>query len=206
MRLFYKTTALLWLGVNPYTCAIAPCSLYKIASIATRVYMEGGDQMSYDPYDPNSKIPEEALPGLVIWPEKKWSAEEIRTIFNKVKRFIDMDKTLQLWRSNGEDEVIWYHNPTLRGKPIAEYLAEEPYVVHTWGKGIAVPFFIERYTHLPKPLFIFDPPPFVPPPVNGKHLEPRKHFAELRITGATIIDDKPAEEIYAPGCIILPPN
>lgn len=116
-----------------------------------------------------------------------------------------MDKTLQLWRRDEEDEVVWYHNPTLRGKPTAEYLAEEPYVVHTQGSGIAVPFFTERYPHLPKPLFIFSPPVFLFENASSKYNH-GKNFAALGITGVTIIDDKPPETIHAPGCLILPPN
>lgn len=101
------------------------------------------------------------------------------------------------------------------GRPIiplgslSTFLAEEPFVVQTWNPEGAITFFRERFTELPQPLLIIDPPSFRGPAntvvVNGEPEEwasVGKDFSALGITGATIFDDWPPELIRAPGCTI----
>lgn len=165
--------------------------------------------MEYDPYDKDSKILDIAK--QIIWPERKFTIEEVRAIFRSVNRFIDCDGTIFLGCERDESgEVIEIDgkpipilNPTLCGKPIEEFLREEPFIVQTQGtfadelwQGGWLP------ASFPKPVLIIVPPIWYYNPDK----EYGKNFAALGITGATIIDDEPPETIHAPGCIVLPPN
>ncbi|MDO8493475.1 MAG: hypothetical protein Q7S19_02955 [bacterium] len=144
------------------------------------------------------KIDEDELTRFVVWPDKKLEPSEIRKIFEEVNRFIDFDQTIAMKAGR-------IARPTLRGKPTAEFLAEESYIVQTWNPDGAVEFFTKRYPEFPKPVLIMMVPMFrFESPQQGHNLG--KNFAALSITGKTIIDDFLAEEMHAPGCIILQPD
>jgi hypothetical protein len=139
---------------------------------------------------------DDLLARVIYWPRNhnSYSFEEIRALFRTVRRFIDFDQTVA-FRAPGE-----YRAPTLRGKPLAEFLSEEPFIVQTINPNGAALFFGFDFPELPKPVMIIMPP--------GRYADSGiwKDFEMLGITGATIIDDLPAHEIHAPGCLILPPE
>lgn len=152
------------------------------------------------------RIPEEKLHECVMWPMGKFTSAEIRKILNDTRRFIDCDQTIFLNIQRPEtDPPTPVLNRTLRGKPLEDFLREEPFVVHTWGT-FAVPLFTEWLpATFPKPLLIIGVPAFRFKNAEGEH-DLGKNFASLGITKGMIIDDMEPEAIHAPGCIILPPN
>ncbi|MBI5140105.1 MAG: hypothetical protein HZA94_01500 [Candidatus Vogelbacteria bacterium] len=141
---------------------------------------------------------EEELPNIVIWPERKFTGEEVHSILNRVSRFVDFDKTVS---DDGVTPV-----PNLRGKSVGDFLAEESYVIQTWGAQNAVKFFVERFPNFPKPLLIIVPPAFMNKDADNKILGFGKNFSALQLTGKTIIDDEPEERIYAPGNTVVHPR
>ncbi len=143
-------------------------------------------------------VDEEFLPKLVDWPEKKFTPSEVREIFDRTNRFIDFDQTIA-WGSG------LFPKDKLCGKPTAEFLTEEPYVVQTWNPGGAVEFFTEIYPEYPKPLMIIIMPAFeLEVRIDGGSFG--KNFAALSLTGKTIIDDLHPKKIHAPNCTILHPD
>lgn len=147
----------------------------------------------------SNPIADADLPRLIFWPENVYDGPAVRAIFRRVRRYIDFDGTI----AHGAGCIA---AETLRGRPLAEFLGEEEYVVHTHGIG-AVQFFEKRFPLLPKPTLIFIPPFFryVGPKWPDDNHHGGKDFAALDITGAVIIDDLPPYRIQAPGCLILPP-
>lgn len=144
-------------------------------------------------------ITDEELGHLVFWPDGLYDGPAVRAVFRRVRRYIDFDGTI----AYGAGCVAV---TTLRGRPLAEFLSEEEYVVHTHGIG-AAQFFEQRFPLLPKPTLMFFPPFFryIGPKFPDDNHHGGKDFAALDITGAVIIDDLPPYRIHAPGCLILPP-
>jgi hypothetical protein len=143
-------------------------------------------------------VTDERLVKHVFWPDPcPYDAAGIRLLFRHVRRYVDLDGTIATRAGR-------FVRPSLRGKTVAEFLAEEPFIVQTWNPEGAIMFFAERYPEYPKPILIIFPPGF--PFINAEGREDiGKDFAALGITGATIIDDWPPSDFNAPGCAILPP-
>lgn len=146
----------------------------------------------------STPVPDERLAKHVFWPDPcPYDAAGIRQLFRQVRRFIDLDGTISTHAGR-------FVRPSLRGKPVAEFLAEEPFIVQTWNPEGAIMFFAERYPDYPKPLLVIVVPGF--PFTNGEGMpDIGKDFEALGITGVTIIDDWPPSDFNAPGCVILPP-
>ena len=143
-------------------------------------------------------LTDEEILELVFWPKGSLTAQELRTILNTVRRFIDFDGTIcAAWPSRDD--------ATLRGKPLKEFLAEAPFIVQTWNSRGAMNFFVNEFPDLPKPVLIMAIPCFFYIDKTGEQ-DVGKDFKALGIQGATIIDDLKPEEIHAPGCTVLPPN
>lgn len=143
------------------------------------------------------KLDEADLPRLVSWPRTDFTSAEIRKIFAQANRFIDFDGTIAVGGTRMK--------PSIRGRPVPEFLAEEPFVIQTWNETGAKEFFTSLYPELPQPLLIMLVPAFESvSSVGGNHIG--KNFAALRLTGKTIIDDLPFLMIHAPDCQVLHPK
>ena len=142
-------------------------------------------------------IATELLPRYVFWPKPcPYSGQEIREIFAKVRRFVDYDGTIAGPR--------FTPRPKLCGRPLADFLSEEPFIVQTMNPEGARIFFRERHPELPQPVLIIVTPGFAFTDRKGRP-DLGKDLAALGISGVTVIDDLPPEGINAPGCTIVGP-
>lgn len=145
-------------------------------------------------------LTDEELVRIVFWPEGL-SATEIREMFRRVRRYIDLDWTIAFRGGSVVAQVIC-------GRPLVEFLEEEPFIVHSHGSN-AVPFFTEHFPDLPKPEAIIFPPlcRFIGPLVWEDDYvgHSGKDFEALGVTGAVIIDDMMPYRIHAPGCTVVQP-
>lgn len=137
--------------------------------------------------------------GLYIaWPANEsclWTG--IKQALSGLKRFVDFDGTITVPGSMKGRTL-------LRGRPLAEFLGEEPYAVQTWNPVSAIRFFDLDRPDLPKPRLILMTPMY--DILDGDLvLAIGKDFSLLGITGVAIFDDMPSSHINAPGCVILPP-
>lgn len=96
---------------------------------------------------------------LWYWPSDL-SGEEVVERIRLTNRFIDFDGTLVL-------DPMGSIRPELRmvmcGKPVAEFLGEEPFVVQTWNLPGARAFF-EAHPELSQPILIIEPPTWIVDP------------------------------------------
>jgi len=134
----------------------------------------------------------------VAWPTLEmfvWSG--MRQALDGLKRFVDFDGTIT---KPGTFEA----RTSISGRPLAEFLGEEPYAVQTWNPVSAIRFFESDRPDLPKPRLILMTPMYDVLD-DGILLAIGKDFSAFGITGAAIFDDMPSSHINAPGCVILPP-
>lgn len=138
------------------------------------------------------------LAGYVFWPEpKEFGDDGVIEAIRGVRRLIDFDGTITLPGSRKA-------RGSIRGTPLREFLAEEPYVVQTWNPDAAVRFFIEDRPELARPLMILVAP-MLDVVVDGDLVAIGKDLSLFGAAGAAIFDDMRPEHIHAPGCVILPP-
>lgn len=149
-------------------------------------------------------LTDEELVKRLRWPFGL-SAKEIRTRLARVERHIDFDGTV-----TDEQERI---RPTFCGRPLADFLAEEPFILQTWGSKGAVPFF-QRHPHLPQPFLIISPTPisvasrdlwFDPLAIDPDFSGSRWLWKDLHALGVvrgTVYDDW-IGHVWAPGCHIV---
>ena len=86
---------------------------------------------------------------LVLWPEGPRDHDWVRETLDRVRRFIDFDGTIAEGHRRPRDEIL--------GTPLAEFLAEEPFIVQTWNPGGAKIFFEVLFPDLPKPEMVVVP-------------------------------------------------
>lgn len=156
-----------------------------------------------------SELNTTALLRALRWPLGLFSLEEILARVAQAKRFIDFDETVF---DNSERRPF----DLLCGKPIAEFLREEPFIVQTWNsdpENVARVFVEAAF---PEPLLIIAPPckdiihspPFWYPPRQKFIRESvAKDFEALGLKNIVIIDDFVDNfGIHAPGCTLLAPR
>lgn len=148
-------------------------------------------------------LSDEELFARVRWP-LRLTIVEIRDRIKSTSRFIDHDDTLVVGRRMRD---------SFCGFPLAEFLAQKPFLLQTWGSDGAVAFFRQRPL-LPQPCLIISPPPrrfavrdlaFDPmkadPDFSGDGWV-CKDLAALGITHGEVYDDSP-HRVWAPGCRII---
>ncbi len=141
----------------------------------------------------------EGMLRYLAWaPRRIRSASALRAAMRRIRRFIDFDGTIAAPRSLAP-------MASLRGKPLAAYLAEAPFAVQTWNPVSAMKFFLDDHPRLPRPKMVLVAPMREIIGERGALVAIGKDFSRLGIGGAHIIDDMPAESIRAPGCVVLPP-
>jgi hypothetical protein len=139
---------------------------------------------------------DESLLQYVWWPKNpRKSAGEVRAILDRVQRFVDFDGTIV-----GDGMVP---RGKILGRPLAEFLAEQAYVIQTWNPDGARKFFGEMFPEFSQPELILVPESLVEGDAMPDFVG--KNFAALGVTDKIIIDDALDCEIYAPGCAVLKP-
>lgn len=139
----------------------------------------------------------------VFWP-LGLSVAEARARIAQAMRFIDFDGTL------ATDAGV---RDPFCGIPLTEFLAQDPYLIQTWGPDGAISLF-RRRPDLPKPLLIIVPPPlgcgvkdlwFDPLKVEPEFCGDSwvwKDLASLGIAHGDVYDDSP-HHVWAPGCRMI---
>ncbi len=133
------------------------------------------------------------------WPHNA-TPEFVLNAVSKVRRFIDFDQTIHFGRKGGIGK-------TLRGKPIREFLSEEPFIVQTWNPSGAM-FFFHDNPDFPQPVLILTPPGFKVLGDDGR-VDCGKDLDAIGVCNKVIIDDWAAEDppaIHSAGSEILLPN
>lgn len=141
-----------------------------------------------------------------VWWPRQLSIHEIRGRIAIARRHIDFDGTLK-------DLATGRARDPFYGKPLAGFLAEEPFLVQTWGPEDAVPFF-QRRPDLPQPLLILMPagislavtdlwfdPCEIDPEFSGTRWT-WKDLPGVGIRTGTVFDDDP-HCLWAPGCDVV---
>ena len=154
-------------------------------------------------------LTDDALLKCLRWPQVL-EPTEIRARLAQARRYIDFDETLT-------DEITDRLRGTFCGKPLHAFLAEEPFVLQTWGSSGsrgAIATFLRRRPDLPQPLLIVAPTKvavgardlwFDPCELDrefcGSHWV-WKDLAALGITSGVVYDDWRGH-IWAPGCEVI---
>lgn len=154
-------------------------------------------------------LTDDALLKCLRWPQVL-EPSEIRARLAQARRYIDFDGTLT-------DEVTDRLRETFCGKPLHAFLAEEPFVLQTWGSSGsrgAIATFLRRRPDLPQPLLIVAPtkvavatrdlwfdPCELDPEFCGSHWV-WKDLAALGITSGIVYDDW-RDHVWAPGCEVI---
>jgi hypothetical protein len=138
------------------------------------------------------------LQELVVWPEevRSLAADQVVERVSRVRRLIDFDGTIA-------EKGTMEPRLSLRGRPLAETLAEEPYLVQTFNPVMALRFF-ELNPLLPPPVMVIVAPTRLDEAAASLP-EGGKDFRDLGLCGKEIIDDLDAEAILAPDCEVVAP-
>lgn len=155
----------------------------------------------------NSEFNLEALIKVFRWPFKSFSLDEFAAIIKNTRRFIDFDETIY---DNNQKRPF----ELLCGKPLIDFLREEPFIIQTWNPNAAINFF-ERSPKLPQPLLVIEPPSvfLTHEPIWSEELNKlitwtlAKNFEEFGFKDKIIIDDfVSGRGIHAPGCTLIAPR
>ncbi len=169
-------------------------------------------------------LTDERLVRATLWP-LGLSAHEIRERIAAAERYVDYDGTLAAW--NPKPSRL---RDPFCGRPLREFLAERPYLVHTQGAhGFRVWTFVPESRHemepdlaasypglipedpLPRPLLVIIPPTAFQPrasdeePHGEDDPDGQRQYKDLYAIGVRrgeVYDDLGAR-VYAPGCTII---
>lgn len=130
----------------------------------------------------------------IVFGLNRLTANELRRILAETKRYIGFEGTIA---------SLGIIKETLRGQPLAEFLAEKPYIIQTLDPVMAS-YFFRNHPALPQPVLVLEIPYGQVGETGRGSPIIGKNFACLGLKDVEIIDANPAT-VFAPGCIVLPP-